>query len=66
MPLTLAGRAALLATTPPLLFALIEVCAMLPRAVRGHQWYHTKFGVEGDGKGGRYPRARKAVIPYLL
>jgi 3-oxo-5-alpha-steroid 4-dehydrogenase 1 len=66
LPLTTLGRWSLLLTAPPLLFPIMEVCVMLPRAVNGHQWYKTKFGVEGDGKGGRYPKSRKAIIPYLL
>lgn len=66
VPLTLVGRLALLTASAPVLFVLVEIASMLPRAVRGHQWYHTKFGVEGDNKGGRYPSKRKAVIPYVL
>lgn len=66
LPLTWSGRLALLISAPPLLFAITDVSVMLPRAIRGHEWYYSKFGVEGDGKGGRYPRERKAVIPYLV
>ncbi|CUA75794.1 3-oxo-5-alpha-steroid 4-dehydrogenase 1 [Rhizoctonia solani] len=44
--------------TPTLLFALVEVALMLPRARRGHEWYHQKFA--------DYPKERKAVIPFLL
>ncbi|KDN39051.1 hypothetical protein RSAG8_09087, partial [Rhizoctonia solani AG-8 WAC10335] len=44
--------------TPTLLFALVEVALMLPRARRGHQWYHERFS--------DYPKERKAVIPFLL
>lgn len=36
-----------------------EIAAMLPRAIRGHQWYHEKFG-------NQYPSERKAVIPFLI
>ena len=51
--------AAFLATiTPPFLFFLAEVVTMMPRAVRGHQWYHTKFP--------NYPKERKAVIPFIF
>ena len=51
--------AAFLATiTPPFLFFLAEVVTMVPRAVRGHQWYHTKFP--------NYPKERKAVIPFIF
>ncbi|UZJ52451.1 hypothetical protein CBS101457_001771 [Exobasidium rhododendri] len=65
-PLTTLGRWSLLLTAPPLLFPLMEVSVMLPRAINGHAWYRRKFGVQGDGKGGRYPKGRKAVIPYLI
>jgi 3-oxo-5-alpha-steroid 4-dehydrogenase 1 len=44
--------------TPPYVFLIAEILAMLPRALRGHQWYKTKF--EG------YPKGRKAVVPFLL
>ncbi|KEP49845.1 3-oxo-5-alpha-steroid 4-dehydrogenase [Rhizoctonia solani 123E] len=44
--------------TPTLLFALVEVALMLPRARRGHEWYHEKFS--------DYPKDRKAAIPFLL
>lgn len=45
-------------TTPPFLFFIAEVLTMMPRAVRGHQWYHSKFP--------NYPRERKAIIPFLI
>ncbi|KAF8699638.1 3-oxo-5-alpha-steroid 4-dehydrogenase, partial [Rhizoctonia solani] len=44
--------------TPTLLFVLVEVALMLPRAQRGHEWYHEKFD--------DYPKERKAIIPFLL
>lgn len=66
LPLTFSARVVLLATSPPLLFLLAEFCPMFPRALEGHRWYHSKFGVTGDGKGGKYPRERKAVFPGLL
>ncbi|CEL52968.1 3-oxo-5-alpha-steroid 4-dehydrogenase 1 [Rhizoctonia solani AG-1 IB] len=44
--------------TPAVLFTLVEVALMLPRAQRGHEWYHEKFS--------DYPKDRKAVIPFLL
>lgn len=66
LPLTRSGRLALLFSAPPFVFVLVEIAVMLPRAIKGHQWYHSKFGVEGDGSGGRYPRQRKAVIPFFL
>ena len=33
--------------------------AMLPRAIKGHQWYKVKFR-------GEFPKERKAVIPGVL
>lgn len=44
--------------TPPVLFTLVEVALMLPRALRGHEWYHEKFD--------DYPKDRKAVVPFLI
>lgn len=44
--------------TPPWLFFAGEVIVMLPRAWRGHQWYHQKFT--------DYPKERKVVIPFLF
>lgn len=56
---SLASFAQLLATvSPPWLFLSMEVFTMLPRAWRGHRWYHNSFP--------DYPRDRKAVIPYVL
>lgn len=43
----------------PWAFVLAEVTSMLPRALRGHRWYHDKFGSD-------YPSERKAVIPWIL
>ncbi|KAG5335854.1 hypothetical protein C0989_000195 [Termitomyces sp. Mn162] len=45
--------------TPPYIFFLNEVLLMLPRAVRGHRWYRTRFGPA-------YPLERRAVIPFLI
>ncbi|KAK0550720.1 hypothetical protein OC844_006680 [Tilletia horrida] len=45
--------------TPPFLFLLAEVSAMLPRAYKGHLWYRDTFGDE-------LPRGRKAVIPFVF
>ena len=42
----------------PWIFLLTEVAAMLPRAYRGHQWYHDRFP--------NYPKERKAVVPFVL
>ena len=44
---------------PPWIFLLSEVLLMAPRALKGHQWYKEKFGE-------RYPRERRAVIPFLI
>ncbi|KZV74958.1 hypothetical protein PENSPDRAFT_741875 [Peniophora sp. CONT] len=43
----------------PWAFLFAEVVTMLPRAIRGHQWYHDRFR-------GTYPRERRVVIPYLF
>ncbi|PPQ97410.1 hypothetical protein CVT26_006794 [Gymnopilus dilepis] len=45
--------------SPPWIFLLSEVVLMLPRAYKGHQWYHEKFG-------DAYPKQRKAAIPFLF
>ncbi|KAL1760322.1 3-oxo-5-alpha-steroid 4-dehydrogenase-domain-containing protein [Schizophyllum commune] len=45
--------------TPPWLFFVNEIAVMLPRAIRGHNWYHENFGDS-------YPKERKAVIPFVL
>ncbi|KAH9480744.1 hypothetical protein JR316_0007344 [Psilocybe cubensis] len=45
--------------SPPWIFLLTEIVLMLPRAYRGHQWYHEKFRDS-------YPQSRKAVIPFIL
>ena len=53
------GWGAFLATiTPPFLFLVAEIFTMIPRAVRGHQWYHGKFP--------NYPKERKAVVPFVF
>ncbi|KAF9643607.1 hypothetical protein BDM02DRAFT_3157401 [Thelephora ganbajun] len=53
------GLETFLATiTPPFLFFVAEVFTMMPRAVRGHQWYHRRFP--------NYPKERKGVIPFIL
>ena len=54
-----AGQANRWAYTAPWIFVISEVVLMLPRAWRGHLWYHKKF--EGE-----YPKKRKAVIPFLF
>ncbi|EIN06580.1 hypothetical protein PUNSTDRAFT_145142 [Punctularia strigosozonata HHB-11173 SS5] len=56
---SLASTSAFLETiSPPWIFVLSEVLLMLPRAWRGHRWYHSKFP--------DYPKQRKAVIPFLF
>lgn len=45
--------------TPPWLFLFAELATMVPRALRGHQWYHDKFGKD-------MPQDRRAVFPGLL
>ncbi|KAF9811483.1 hypothetical protein IEO21_06599 [Rhodonia placenta] len=58
-PPSFASFGVLLATlSPPYLFFLSEVLLMLPRAYKGHRWYHKRFP--------DYPRDRKAVIPFLF
>lgn len=44
--------------TGPHIFVLAEIFTMLPRALRGHQWYHDRFP--------DYPKERKAVVPFIL
>ncbi|PPQ64844.1 hypothetical protein CVT24_008210 [Panaeolus cyanescens] len=44
--------------SPPWIFLITEILLMLPRAYRGHQWYHSTFPA--------YPKERAAVIPFLL
>ncbi|KZT05371.1 uncharacterized protein LAESUDRAFT_656054 [Laetiporus sulphureus 93-53] len=54
-----ASFAQLLATlSPPYLFFLSEVFFMLPRAYKGHKWYHSRFR--------NYPSERKAVVPFIF
>ncbi|KAJ6591005.1 hypothetical protein DFH09DRAFT_1138312 [Mycena vulgaris] len=45
--------------TPPYAFVLAEVLLMTPRALRGHAWYHERFG-------DAYPKERRAVVPWVL
>lgn len=42
---------------PPILFVLVEIAVMAPRAWRGHEWYRQRFGHT-------YP-ARWALVPGL-
>ncbi|CAL1711376.1 unnamed protein product [Somion occarium] len=43
---------------PPYIFLLSEVFLMIPRAYKGHKWYHSRFP--------DYPKERKAVVPFLF
>lgn len=45
-----------LVSYPPVLFVMLEVGAMLPRAMRGHAWYQRHFAT--------YP-ARWAIVPFV-
>jgi len=54
-----AGQTNQWAYTAPWIFVVSEVVLMLPRAWKGHLWYHQKFK-------GEYPKERRAVIPYLF
>jgi hypothetical protein len=50
--------------TPPWMFLLALLTAMIPRAVRGEGWYKERFGAEWDKsgrKGGRW-----SCLPGLL
>ncbi|KAF8268337.1 3-oxo-5-alpha-steroid 4-dehydrogenase-domain-containing protein [Lactarius quietus] len=38
---------------PPWVFLLVEITAMVPRAVRGHRWYHERFKDSYPAKGVR-------------
>ncbi|EPQ55109.1 hypothetical protein GLOTRDRAFT_76409 [Gloeophyllum trabeum ATCC 11539] len=58
MPSFASGAEFLRTVSPPWLFFMAEVCTMLPRAYKGHQWYHEKFP--------DYPKDRKAVVPFIL
>jgi 3-oxo-5-alpha-steroid 4-dehydrogenase 1 len=48
-----------IAIAPPWIFLLGEVLLMAPRALKGHRWYKERFGE-------RYPRERRAVVPFLI
>ena len=39
-------------------FVFLFSC-MIPRAIQAHKWYHRTFG-------DRYPKDRKAVIPWVI
>ncbi|TFL07148.1 hypothetical protein BDV98DRAFT_557346 [Pterulicium gracile] len=44
--------------TPPWIFLITEITTMLPRAWKGHKWYHQTFP--------HYPKERKVVVPFVL
>ncbi|SPC62954.1 probable steroid 5alpha-reductase [Ustilago sp. UG-2017b] len=46
-------------STPPFLFPFVLVCLMAPRATNGHAWYKKTFG-------DKFPKNRKAIIPFLF
>ena len=54
-----AGQANRWEYTAPWVFVVSEVALMLPRAWKGHLWYHQKFR-------GEYPKERKVIIPFLF
>ncbi|KZT72277.1 hypothetical protein DAEQUDRAFT_27641 [Daedalea quercina L-15889] len=58
LPSLVSGEDFLMTVAPPWLFFMSEIFLMLPRAWRGHQWYHNRFP--------DYPKERKAVIPFLF
>ena len=39
-------------------FFIWTACNLIPRSIKHHNWYKNKFK--------KYPKERKAVIPYLL
>jgi 3-oxo-5-alpha-steroid 4-dehydrogenase 1 len=45
--------------SPPWIFLFTEITLMLPRAYKGHRWYHSKFETS-------YPSERRAVVPFIL
>lgn len=53
------GLDAFTTAAPPWLFVFAEVLLMAPRAIRGHEWYHSKFP-------DTYPKERRVVIPFIL
>jgi steroid 5-alpha reductase family enzyme len=40
-------------------FALFTIANLIPRALAHHAWYLTHFG-------SKYPRQRKAILPFIL
>lgn len=52
------GFAIMTWSLPGLAFALWTAANLVPRAIRHHQWYKMTFS--------KYPKKRKAIIPYIL
>ena len=49
-------------------FALFTAANLIPRAVAHHEWYRQTFGVSSSNNGdddNRYPRGRKAIVPFV-
>jgi 3-oxo-5-alpha-steroid 4-dehydrogenase 1 len=53
-----AGWAVAAGSLPAVAFAVFTFCNIGPRGAQHHAWYVEKFK-------GEYPRARRAVIPFL-
>ena len=43
---------------PAVTFAIWTFCNLSPRSLNHHEWYHNKFE--------KYPKNRKAILPYIL
>ena len=39
-------------------FMIWTMANLVPRAIKGHQWYHDKFE--------SYPKNRKAIFPFII
>ena len=39
-------------------FMIWTMANLVPRAIKGHQWYHNKFE--------SYPKNRKAIFPFII
>ncbi|TFK51036.1 hypothetical protein OE88DRAFT_1660247 [Heliocybe sulcata] len=58
VPSLASGAEFMRTVSPPWLFLIAEVATMLPRAWKGHKWYHEKFP--------DYPKERRAVVPFIF
>ncbi|EIW80392.1 hypothetical protein CONPUDRAFT_105397 [Coniophora puteana RWD-64-598 SS2] len=58
LPSVASWSAVLSTVSPPWVFVWSEVLMMIPRAYKGHKWYHDKFP--------DYPKERKAVVPFVF